>query len=89
MNERIKELADKVDRIKDFYSVGPVQRAALEDFADLIIKECIDLLLNESERLYSKMMEETESETMRGDFEILAEKCVDNAAFINEHFGVE
>ena len=40
MNERIKELAEQVDRIKDMYNVGPVQRAAIEDFAQLIVEEC-------------------------------------------------
>ena len=40
MNERIKELASKIDRIKDLWDVGPVQRAAIEDFANLIIQEC-------------------------------------------------
>lgn len=43
MNERIKQLVDKVDRIKDMYDVGPVQRAAIEDFAQLIILECASL----------------------------------------------
>lgn len=42
MNERIKELVTKVDRIKDLYDVGPVQRAAIEDFVELIVKKCID-----------------------------------------------
>ena len=38
--ERIKELASEVDRVKDFYEVGPVQRAAIEYFAQKIIEEC-------------------------------------------------
>ena len=41
MNERIKELASTIDRIRDFYDVGPVHRAALEDFAEIIVRECI------------------------------------------------
>jgi len=36
MNERDKELAEQVERIRDLYEVGPVQRAAILDFADLI-----------------------------------------------------
>jgi hypothetical protein len=40
MNERIRELVASVDRIKDMYDVGPVQRAAIEDFAELIVREC-------------------------------------------------
>jgi len=40
MNERIKELLMKVPRLNDMYEVGPVQQAAIEDFAKLIILEC-------------------------------------------------
>jgi len=43
MNEQIKLLVDKVDRIKDMYNVGPVQQAAIEDFVELIVKECAEV----------------------------------------------
>lgn len=39
MYDQIKQLASQVDRIRDFYSVGPVQRAALEEFAKLVWDE--------------------------------------------------
>jgi hypothetical protein len=42
MNKRIELLVDQVDRIKDMYNVGPVQKAAIEDFAELIVKETLD-----------------------------------------------
>ena len=44
MNERIKELlaSPGLERLNDWVSIGPVQRAALETFAGLIIKECLD-----------------------------------------------
>ena len=44
MNERIKELlaSPGLERLNDWASIGPVQRAALETFAGLIIKECLD-----------------------------------------------
>jgi hypothetical protein len=42
MNERIKELASCNDRIQTFFETGPVQRAAIEEFAELIVQECID-----------------------------------------------
>jgi len=45
--EVLKRLISKVDRINDFYTVGPVQRAAMEDFADLIVQECADLATKE------------------------------------------
>ena len=40
--ERIRELLDtpSVERLKDFYEVGPVQRAAVDEFVELIIREC-------------------------------------------------
>jgi hypothetical protein len=35
----IKALADPcTDRLKDFYSVGPIQRANIETFADLVVE---------------------------------------------------
>lgn len=40
MSKRIRELALTVPRIKDFYEVGPVQRASVEEFVELIIREC-------------------------------------------------
>jgi hypothetical protein len=43
MNERMKDLVARIDRIKDMYDVGPVQRAAIEDFAELIIRECCEV----------------------------------------------
>jgi hypothetical protein len=41
MNDRIKELASCNDRIQTFFETGPVQRAAIEEFAELIVRECI------------------------------------------------
>jgi hypothetical protein len=45
MNERIKELLSRpgLERLNDWASIGPVQRAALEDFTDLIVLECAEL----------------------------------------------
>lgn len=34
--EIIKQLLKYNDRLRDYYEVGPVQRAAVEDFADLL-----------------------------------------------------
>jgi len=43
MNERIKEILARpeLERLNDWASIGPVQRAALEEFAQLIVEECI------------------------------------------------
>ena len=42
MNERIKELLTRpgLERLNDWVSIGPVQRAALEEFTELVILEC-------------------------------------------------
>jgi hypothetical protein len=44
MNERIKELLARpgLERLNDWVSIGPVQRAALEEFAELIVLGCIN-----------------------------------------------
>lgn len=36
----IRNIVSKRERINDLYSIGPVQKAAVEDFVDDIIKEC-------------------------------------------------
>jgi hypothetical protein len=42
MNERIKELISRpgLERLNDWVSIGPVQRAALEEFTELVVLEC-------------------------------------------------
>jgi hypothetical protein len=43
MNERIKELLARpgLERLNDWASIGPVQRAALEEFAELIVLDAL------------------------------------------------
>ena len=43
MNERIRELTKCNDRIRDFFETGPVQKAAIEDFAETIVRECMTI----------------------------------------------
>ena len=59
-----------------------------EKFAELIVRECANVLRAESERLY-KLSAEEKDELFASNFEICAEKCVDNEVAIREHFGVE
>jgi hypothetical protein len=42
MNPRIKELLARpgLERLNDWASIGPVQRAALEEFTELVVLEC-------------------------------------------------
>lgn len=57
-------------------------------FAELIVEECINVLMKESERLY-KLESEENDELFARDFEVCAEKCMDNVVALKEHFGVE
>lgn len=59
-----------------------------ERFAELIVRECAEVLRTESERLY-RLSAEEKDELFASNFEICAEKCVDNETAIKEHFGVE
>lgn len=45
MNPRIKELLSlpELERLNDWASIGPVQRAALEEFVELVVKGCADV----------------------------------------------
>jgi hypothetical protein len=42
VNERIKELLARpgLERLNDWVNIGPVQRAALEEFSELVVLEC-------------------------------------------------
>ena len=42
MNKRIKELLARpgLERLNDWVSIGPVQKAALEEFTELVVLEC-------------------------------------------------
>ena len=42
MNKQIADILTQpaFDRLKDWYDIGPVQKATLELFAELIVREC-------------------------------------------------
>lgn len=42
MNERIRALAKCNERIENFFVTGPAQRAAIEQFAQLIVEAVLD-----------------------------------------------
>jgi hypothetical protein len=50
MNDRIAEILNQpaFDRLKDWHDIGPVQKATLELFAELIVKE-IESYIQEAE----------------------------------------
>jgi hypothetical protein len=84
MNERIRELATEA-RLLTGWPVGEVE---YQKFAELIVQECVNVLRAESERLY-KLSAEEKDELFASNFEICAEKCVDNVEALKEHFGVK
>ncbi len=85
MNERIRELAEQAGLE---YNFDPMTWLKYEKFAELIVRGCSDILMKESERLY-KLESEEKDELFARDFEVCAEKCVDNVVALKEHFGVE
>lgn len=85
MNERIWELFRQANHPHPKH--GGNDMFFPEEFAELIVRECVGLLREESERLYRLSVEEKD-ELFASNFEICAEKCVDNEVAIKEHFGV-
>ena len=93
MNERIRLLAEQAGlKVNADGEIGPAFFGSIDagykKFAELIVRECANVLRAESERLY-KLSAEEKDELFASNFEICAEKCVDNEVAIREHFGVE
>ncbi len=90
MNERILELAVEANNQtgNEFDLNHKPLDTFLKKFAELIVRECTQLLFAESERLYAYS---SECDNMRysEDAEVCAEKCMDNILMIEQHFGVE
>ena len=61
MNDRIQQLAKCNERIQNFFETGPVQRAAIEEFAELIVRDCVTKC--------------DEVQTMYGQYTFTARKC--------------
>ena len=95
MNERIKELADRVD--KEFDNPG-ARYKAIEKFAELIVKECAELLETNGNNQHTITTVEPESHSKSTDWREGYEEAVQqyggfllkkNAKLIKKHFGVE
>jgi hypothetical protein len=82
MNEKIKQLM-----LEAGYA-APELAARANKLAELIVRECTQLLFDESERLYGYS---SECDNMREseEAELVAEKCIDHIEMIEKHFGVE
>ena len=42
LRKRVEEFAKCNERVDNFLHIGPVQRAALEQYTELVIQECAD-----------------------------------------------
>ena len=84
MNPRIKELLARpgLERLNDWVNIGPVQKATLEDFAELIIQECT----NNIKEWCDASDEHTDKEEYWQGYQ---HGCDDSVAAIMEHFGVD
>jgi len=89
MNERIRELGRQatiwcVDQPnqEDFDAMWE------EKFAELIVRECTNLLVEGSRVYYERAKRFGDGRTGE-DAELCANTCLDNIDVINEHFGVE
>lgn len=88
MNTRIKELAMQAG----FDRMGIARVIGIEEyhqnFAELILQECVQQLIQESNRLYVLAEEETDQNSA-DSFAICAKKCECNAIMIKTHFGIK
>ena len=79
MNDQIADILTQpaFDRLKDWHDIGPVQKATLELFTQLIVRECM------------RMCEVTEMSFVTHDCDVEASGAITIKQFIAEHFGVE
>ena len=92
MNERIRELIKQaqvndlaIDTNGDPYDV---KRLDPEKFAELIVRECAQILFDESERLIELSSKEANPKLAEA-YESCHYQCIDDIAIIEMHFGVE
>jgi len=86
MNERIEKLSDQARQC--FRAQQCVDRAFLEKFAQLIVRECADICINENvSNLDLEVMRESGKFTVQ---DLATKSCGENLSKrIKEHFGVE
>ncbi len=73
MNERIRELAEQAGYLPDSFGIGHWDMPECKKFAELIVRECIDIASQED---FDVMMKE-------------GYPCSQTAKKIKQHFGVE
>ena len=103
MNERIRELAEKADGVFIHKLMTGAKQYTflekdLEKFAELIVRECVDLLETNSNNQYTIRTVEPESHDKTTDWMAGYEEAVKhygsfllkkNAKLIEKHFGIE
>ena len=84
MNLRIKELLNRpgLERLNDWVNIGPVQKAALEEFTELIVRDCVEIVETQRVPVGNSAAGETAARLT-----MLALR--DTRDEIKEHFGVE
>ena len=84
MNLQIKELLDRpgLERLNDWVNIGPVQRAALEEFTELVVRNCVEIVEAQRVPVGNSAAGETAARLT-----MLALR--DTRDEIKEHFGVE
>ena len=84
MNLRIKELLNRpgLERLNDWVNIGPVQRAALEEFTELVVRNCVEIVETQRVPVGNSAAGETAARLT-----MLALR--DTRDEIKEHFGVE
>lgn len=94
MNERIRELAEQADNLADKELQMPGEyhpdwhEVRDKKFVQLIVRECCQYLNKEAERLYALSASEHRP-NFQEDFEICAEKCLDNIQGLKDHFRIK
>lgn len=85
MNERIKELMTQASTIR-YSGFGETEILDPEKFAELIVRECIDKMLNSDDEHFMKL----EGWDLGGpNHNAWTRGVLDSVAVVREHFGVE
>jgi hypothetical protein len=101
MNGRLAALAEQAGYFIKFERTGndvtvvhtkePGTDGDLALFAELIVRECVQTLNTEIDRLceYKNSLPEYSNHSQREDVDLVVEKCHDNIQMIKQHFGVK
>ena len=70
MNKQIAKTLNQpaFDRLKDWYDIGPVQKATLELFAELIVQECVRHFNEDYQRDFDTLWREDLSKSIKQHF---------------------